>query len=87
MRADAVWREGWNLIITMAIQSHHKEKRIWSYQEVAAIIGVHPRTILNEINRGKLKSGRAGIKHIITLPDLVAYLGEERAQALFGEGG
>lgn len=60
-------------------------KQGFTPDEVAERLGVCRDTIYREIQRAKLGAVKVGRYHRVTLPDLEAYLGRDRARSLFTE--
>ncbi len=54
------------------------ETKRYSVKEAATILGVNPRTIQREINRGSFKANRVGNKFIITQEQLDGYLSQNK---------
>lgn len=61
------------------------EKRAFSPEEIARLVGVSKMTVYREIRRGKLPAVQLGRIYIITRPDIEQWLGKERARAMLGE--
>lgn len=59
------------------------EQTHWSVAEVAEKLKKHRSTIEREIRRKKLGSAIVAGEHVITLPDLIDYLGDVRARFIF----
>ncbi|MDQ1318190.1 MAG: DNA-binding protein [Candidatus Poribacteria bacterium] len=57
-------------------------KKGFSPAEIAEMLGVSLATIYREIDRGKLQCVKVGVRRVITVWDLEAYLGKERARML-----
>jgi len=57
-------------------------KKGFSPAEIAEMLGVSLTTIYREIDRGKLQCVKVGARRVITVWDLEAYLGKERARIL-----
>ncbi|MDQ1326935.1 MAG: DNA-binding protein [Candidatus Poribacteria bacterium] len=60
-------------------------KKGFSPAEIAEMLGVSLATIYREIDRGKFQCVKVGARRVITVWDLEAYLGKERAKMLLDE--
>jgi len=59
-------------------------KRTWTVAETAHAVGIHYWTLLQSVNRGDIEATRICRRWFFTRPDLVKWLGREKAEAIFG---
>lgn len=66
------------LIITFIINSEIKKRggflKVYTTEEIAEILRVHKRTVLNEISRGNLEAKKVGNKYRIIEEALKKYM-------------
>lgn len=60
-------------------------KNVWSLKEVAARLQAPYRSVYTDVQAGRLQAARVGRRYRVVLADLIAYIGEHRARALFSE--
>ena len=54
------------VIINLLVKKRGDFLKVYTTEEVAEILKIHKRTVLNEINRGNLEAKKVGNKYRIT---------------------
>ncbi|ACV05059.1 hypothetical protein [Thermus phage P23-77] len=69
------------------MKGYHAGMRVYTVDEVARILRVHPLTVLRYIKRGRLRAKRIGRGYRITERELNIFLGLDRNEFLSPQEG